>query len=833
MFPDNSNVKMNVILSFKKYSSLFIFLVFFFTYAFGFAQSINIQQKNYSDVRIDDLSDEEILKFKNQADQSGLSQDQFESLLLTRGLKSEELARLKARLSRNPTSPIEKGNVSKPIIESRNQNEPKEKTSLIINPINNGIKNRIFGADLFNNTNLTFEPDLRIPTPKNYILGPDDEILIDIWGFSQQSYTLKISTEGLIRIDKVGPVNVSGLTIEQASARILGRLSQIYVGMKGANPNTFAQVSLGNIKSIKVTLLGEVTKPGSYTLSSLSTIFNALYASGGPAENGSFRQIELIRNSKIVAKLDVYDFLLRGDQRKNIGLQDQDIIKVRNYDVRVEIDGEIKNPGIFEMLPGESLQDLIQFAGNFTNQAYTFRIKVKSITPRERKVSDIEQSLFAEYEPKKGDQFTVAPILERFENRVTISGAVYRPGEFAIYEGLSVKKLIENAEGLQGDAFLSRASITRLRDDLSEEIIAFDLAKLLKGEITDIPLQREDKVLISSIYDLKENYYFNIFGEVQKPGKYNFASGLSLEDAIVQAGGFTEASSTSKVEISRRIKNSADADGGVVSKIFQFDVSRDLSIGDSASGFILEPFDQVSVRRSPTYNIQEQATVNGEVQFPGLYTITNKGEYISDIIKRAGGLTDFAYPSGAFLIRNSPLTDEELKIRRKQIAHLENVTRDSLLIVGEDSLRSGLVGIRLEKIMKSPKSKYDLLVKPGDQISIPTVIQTMEVNGAVLFPISIRVKNNKHAKHYINKAGGFAERAFRRKTYVVYANGTVKGTKKSFMFINSFPRVDPGSQVYVPVKSNRRNLSTQEIIGISTGLSSLALIGVSILTLLK
>ena len=809
-------------------------LLLFFLFAFSFtsqAQSLTFQQKNFSDVRVDELSDQEINNFRIQANRSGLNDEQLETLLISRGFRSEELIKLRGRINSAEINKTEESKSQRPEVKSRSQNE-KSNFGNSDQEIEI-IKSKVFGASLFNNTNLTFEPDLRLPTPKNYVLGPDDEIIVDIWGFSQQSYKLKISTEGIVRIDRVGPVNVSGLTVEQASARIIGRLSMIYVGMKGSNPNTFAQVSLGNIRSIKVTLLGEVKKPGTYTLSSLSTIFNALYASGGPTENGSFRQIELVRNSKIVSTLDVYDFLLRGDQTKNARLQDQDIIRIKNYAKRAEIGGEIKNPGIYEIVKNESLSDLISFAGGYTDQAYTFRIKVKSITLKERKVGDIESIDFANYKPQNGDQFTVDKILDRFENRVSISGAVYRPGEFAIYEGITVKKLIENAEGIKGDAFLARASITRLRKDLSEEVIAFDLGKLLENKIPDILLIREDKIQISSIYDLREDYFFTVSGEVQKPSKYSFAEGITLEDALVRAGGFTEAASNSKVEISRRVKDEINAIGGVIAKVFQFDVSRNLAVGDSSTGFILEPFDQISVRRSPNYNIQEETSIIGEVKFPGNYTITNKDEYISDVIKRAGGLTDFAYPKGAFLIRSSPLSEDEFQIRNKQIEHLEKVTKDSLFTDNKDSLRNGLVGIRLEKIVKYPKSKYDLILKSGDKISIPSIIQTMEVNGAVLFPISIRVSNGKRARHYIHKAGGFSERAFKRKTYVVYANGTVKGTKKSFLFINSFPKVDPGSQVYVPVKSEKRNLSTQEIIGISTGLSSLALIGVSILTILK
>lgn len=828
-----------------------LFLLLFFSLA-AFTQTA-FSQTNYSDVRVDDLTDAQIRQMMQKAESVGYSDAQLEQLAAAQGMKATEIEKLRARVTKiraesggNALDRSEQdqgtnrqylGNGSK---RSLADSLRSRQDSLLLKKVNvfEDLKPKIFGAELFANSNISFEPNLRMATPKNYVIGPDDELLIDLSGDNDANYKLKVSPEGSIRLQYVGAVFVGGLSIEQATSKITSAMSRTYPGLRTGR--TTVTINLGNIRSIKITLLGEVVKPGSYTLSSLSTVYNALNASGGPNSNGSFRKIQVIRNNKVVSTIDVYGFLLNGVQKGNIRLYDQDIINVPVYQSRVEVAGEVKRPALFEVLSNETLADVIRFAGGFSNQAYTAQIKVLQNTNRERKISDIDAEQFDTYSPMNGDKFIVETILDRFANRVSISGAVFRPGQFELEKGLTLKGLINKADGLTEDAFLNRGYISRLNPDNTLALVSFDVDKILKGTEPDIPLQREDKVTISSIFDLKEEYKVSIQGEVRQPGTFDYATNMTLEDFIQMAGGFKEGATPNRIEISRRVKNSdLLSKNAVTANVFTVNVDQNLQLGDK--GFVLQPFDIVSVRNSVGYQIQKVVKLEGEVLYPGSYTIMNKDERISDLIKRAGGLTASAYADGASLKRVGPekvnpkdknaINDKEeqdkkfLNLKRVQ----ETGVKDTLAYETEEKLiQSDLVGINLVHILKEPKSTVDLIVEDGDVIRVPKELQTVKVTGEVLNPNSIVYSRNKGFKQYINSAGGFTDNALRHSAYVKYANGSVQSASK-FLFFNNFPKVKPGAEILVPKRAARERMTAQGWIGLGTAFASMAAIIVSLL----
>jgi len=561
--------------------------------------------QNFSNVRIDELTDVQIRRFLAQADASGLTELQLEERALSLGMKPLEIQKLKERVKKlqkqNQIIGLKKGTF--PNVNDSTVNSPTldSNTMSLTDKALAELKSKIFGADLFTNSNTSFEPNIRIATPKNYQLGPDDKLLIEIYGFSEANYNLEVSPEGTINIPFVGVIPVSGLSVEAAALRIGRRLTPIYPELKTGN--TKFKVSLGNIRSIRVVLTGELVKPGTYTLPSVSTIFNALYQSGGPTVNGSFREIDVIREGIKIATLDVYDFLLRGEFKNNIQLQDNDVIRVPPYNKRVEIVGEVKRPGIFEMLSGEKLNDLFRFAGNFTERAYQARIKVIKNTATERKISDVTTENFASYEPTGGDKFFVDEILDRFQNLVSIEGAVFRPGRYELDSGLTAMQLLKKADGLTEDAFLDRAYLTRLGNDLQMQLIPLNLKAILAGQSTDVTLQRDDVLTISSVFDLKDEYYVNIVGDIRNPGKFKFAEGMTVEDLIIKGGGFTEGPASKQIEVSRRVKNSSViSNSAQIAQIFQVNID----INKTNGGFLLQPFDIVSVRSSAGYEVQSR-----------------------------------------------------------------------------------------------------------------------------------------------------------------------------------------------------------------------------------
>lgn len=783
-------------------------------------QPLSIQ--NISSIKIDEVNDDQITDFWTKVQESGLSITQLEVEAKRRNMPAEEFAKLKDRINNLPIKSSNNSTLSNDRTRENEvvKNENEQLTS---------SKNKVFGSELFNNKNLTFEPNLKIATPQNYQLGPDDELIIDIYGYSEEAFRLKVSPEGNIRIPLVGIVQVSGLTIEQAKVRITSSLSNVYDRINTGE--TKVNITLGNIRSIKVLIVGEANLPGTYTLPSLATVFNALYVSGGPNNNGSMRNIKVIRNNKVVAILDIYDFMLKAEAKGNIRLQDQDIIKISPYENKVELIGEVKREGFFEVTKNETLKDLLNFAGGFTNNAYKERIKVIRNTNKEKSVADIEQEIFSMFVPKSGDIYSVDKLLERFENRVQIKGAVFRPGTYALENGLTVLKLINKAEGLKEDAFLTRAIIYRLNDDNSLSMLSLNLEDVKTGKTNDLELKREDIIQIASKLDLKESYNVTINGQVIKPGVFPFAQNMKIEDLIIAAGGLREDAAINRVEVSRRkfdidkTKNNTE-----IAIIKPFELNKDLK-NNADLNFNLEPFDIVTIYRLSGYEPQKNVNIEGEVLYPGSYTIGKNDEKISSIFNRCGGITASGSVNGIILLRKKIQSETENYIKLNKIKALKRQSKDTADIQDkideEQDEMYDIVGIDINKILKKPGSKADLLLRDGDIIKVPSERQTVLVSGEVLYPARVNVNNAGGLKGFVQNAGGFSSKALRRKAYVVYANGTVKATK-NFLFVKFYPKIKPGCEIVIPKKDVKKPVSLVEITTIATSLTTLVFLIITI-----
>ncbi|MGK9117693.1 SLBB domain-containing protein [Olivibacter jilunii] len=805
----------------------------------SFAQSIDPQ--NLSSINVDELSDDQIREFIKQAESSGLSETEMIQMAKARGMSQTEIDKLRSRIEQvgGPSSTTTKengllGDESRIVLGQDDSlltaGDSAAKTPAQL--AEEALRSRIYGGNLFINSRPMFEPNLRVATPMDYVIGPDDELRIEVYGNSEVSHRLNVSPDGTINIPYVGIVEVAGASIEQATARIKATMANIYTAIR--NGTTKVNVRLGNIRSIKVIITGEVVKPGTYTLPSVATVFNALYSSGGPTSKGSLRSIKVIRAGKTIADLDVYDFLQNGIMEGNVSLRDQDIIQVSPYLSRVEMMGEVKRPMLFETKPGETFEDLLRYAGGFTEEAYTSRISVIRNTGKERRLEDILESQYTQFEPKTGDRFTIERLLDRYANRVTINGAVFRPGEYELSAGLTLSMLIKKADGIKEDAFTNRGYIIRLKDDFQREQISFSVAEVIAGTAADIPLKREDIIFISSIFDLRNEYTVEINGEVRSPGKYDYAEGMTLEELIMQAGGFTESGSGNRVEIARRVSDAeAMSTSATTAEIFHVNLDRSLK---EAADFELKPFDMVSVRTEAGYVKQRMVRVEGEVLYPGEYSISRKDERISDIIKRAGGFTPYAYIDGVSLKRKdfdathidstSNLDKQRLRsqeeLKQERIARLQALqqsTRNTDATPASQTLNNSYVGINMTEILKKPGQLSDLILEEGDILRVPKQLQTVKVSGEVLSPVTVVYSSNKGFKQYISQAGGFSQRALRKRSYVVYANGSARSTSK-FLFFNNYPKIKPGSEIFVPQRLERERMNAAQWVGLGSGIAT-------------
>ena len=857
---------------------LLVTLVFLGFSTWLMAQSLS----DIQNIKVDNLSDAQIEQLIKRAEAQGLNDQQLEALAIERGMPAGEVAKLRQRINSLRSGSAQSGSQNSSTDQSRsNSLRTVEGQTTRRDPFDSLRKSdpyydltptqkKIFGYTLFYNKNINFNPSLNIPTPPNYVLGPGDQLLIDVFGASQQSYDLTINPEGSILIPNVGVVRVGGSSVSAASSRIKSALTQIYSGL--AAGNTFLEVRLGNIKTVNVMLAGELNKPGNYALPSFASPLNALFAAGGPNENGSFRHVQVYRDNKLLTEFDVYDFITKGDLSSTITLRDNDVIIVPPIRARVEITGPVRREGLFEVKSGESLEQVLNFAGGFGSEAYRERLTVSRKTGKERKVEDVDQSEYNSFLPQDGDEIRVGMIQNRFANRVQVTGALMRPGVFALEEGMGIKDLIQKAEGLREDAFLNRATLYRTRPDFSLEIVTVNIGAVVRGEEEDILLQKEDVLTIPSIYELREEYYVKISGEVNNPGSYTFGEKMTVADIVLRAGGFKESASASQIEIARRVK---DASSGQLAEIIRIDIDQDLKINPSQQVIELKPFDHVVVRRSPGFQREKLVRVEGEVVYPGEFVIANANERISDVLKRAGGLNQFAYVPGATLIRRNEFyegpSDNELRSQnllnaKFNITQEDKATTDAekLLLTRIDkktkekggdlsNQRGGLVsddfrkkvvsgildeqvegentairtteliGINLKTILENPYGPEDLLLQEGDILSIPKQLQTVRMRGEVLYPTTTRYKIASGLKYYISRSGGFTENSKKSRTYVVYANGDVSRTKK-VLFFNFYPSIQPGAEIIVPQRPERQPMSVQAFIGIASSLATLGIL---------
>ncbi|MCF2504307.1 SLBB domain-containing protein [Dyadobacter sp. CY107] len=690
------------------------------------------------------------------------------------------------------------------------------------------LRQKIYGYALFADKNLDPIPDLQIATPTNYIVGPGDELKIFIYNYAESTFEVDVTKDGFISLPRVGNVYVAGRTIEEVRKILIDKFSKFtpgLIGTGGETARTKLMVTLGDVRTVKVFVTGEVINPGTYQVSSLSSAFNALYQAGGPNEIGSFRDVRVVRQGKVVSHIDIYDYLVNGKIDGDIRVQDNDNVVVGYYLKRAEIAGMVKRPGIYELKPEEKLGDMLRYSGGFNDKAYRARLKVQRITSKERKILDVAEANYESFEIVTGDSVNVETVLDRFENIVTVEGAVMRPGDYALDNSPSLKQLIENAQGLREDAFVGRVSVLRTRQDLVLESISINYTDILNNVTPDLILTRLDRVIIPSKFDMAESAYVSVNGEVnntkigENEGKFPYTVNMTLEDLLVQAGGLKESAYTSEIEVIRRKRNSiAGAANAQISEVFKFDVDRDLSLNSKGSNFTLMPFDQVTVRKSPNYVEQQSVFVEGEVLIAGPYTIVNKNDKISDVIKRAGGLTELAYPEGATLLRRTLVRELDEPTDFDQAEQTEKSIKSGTIIGDVPNVKEESIGIKLKNILKSPGSFEDLIVQEGDIIRIPKRLETVQVNGAVLYPTTVKYGKGMAFSDYISQSGGFTVQSLRKSSYIKYPNGNVDRTRR-FLFFNVYPKVEPGSEIFVPVRA-APVLNTQQAIATATGLLS-------------
>jgi protein involved in polysaccharide export with SLBB domain len=774
-------------------------------------------------------SDSQVIQHVKDGMEAGKTEGQLIKELSARGVTKEQAERIKKQYYEKSEAVIDQ---PLPEIGTREDNRIEEEND----PDTHGTieDNRlggkpVYGRNIFRSKNLTFEPNLNMATPENYRLGPGDEVIIHIWGMNEAVLHHTITPEGDITVKNIGPVYLSGMTVKAANEYIRKELSKIYGGVDPGNDTSQIRLTLGKIRTIQVNVMGEVVAPGTYRLSSFSSLLHAVYCAGGISDIGSMRNITLIRNNKRIAVFDLYDMIMNGDLTADARLMEGDLILVQPYEMIVQIAGKVKRDMYYEVKPEETLASLFNYAGSFTGDAYTRSVRVVRGEDTEYKIYTVNEADYNTFKLEDGDVITVESILDRFENRVEIQGAVSRTGWYELSEKLyTVKQLIEKAEGLLGDAFLNRAQLFRLRKDLTREVIPIDLKVLMEGVDTDIPLKPNDVLVIPSIHDIHEDEYLTLSGMVARPARYPYVKNTTLEDLILRAGGLLESASTVKIDVSRRIKDPKGTEpSSALSEIFTFSLKDGLVI-DGESGFQLEPFDDIVVRRSPAYQVQRKVVVRGEVVFEGTYTLIKKNERLSGLIKRAKGLTADAYPKGARLLRQMTEMDKSVRSMALKMA-AQQLGNDSIVV---NPLFEGdwySVGIELEEALKNPGSDYDVVLCEGDELIIPEFQSTVRINGVVMYPNTVSYKQGEKLSYYINQSGGYGHRAKKSKVYIVYMNGTVSkaGKYRSDM-------IQPGCEIIVPSKKEGKGLEAlSTILGFTTSAASIATMAAAVANLNK
>ena len=835
----------------KKTTVLFLFL----SILFGF-NSLNSQSFNdFSNINFSTVSDSELDLLMRRASAQGYTQFDLLKLARAQGLSQSEVEKLDKRFKSAQTVAYVAENASTPLEETRLRKRWQEEMEVY-----REMESDIYGYEVFRgNTFLSFQSNLNIPTPSDYVLGPGDKLFIDIYGQSENYYQAEISPDGDLILENFGPINVSGMTVEKANIRLINKLKKVYTGL--SSKKTFVNISVGIPRAIRVNIVGEVNLPGTYNFSAFNTVYNAIYVAGGITENATLREVKLFRDNKLVDTIDIYKFLNEGNQSSNVRLENNDLIVVGPYTNRVSISGGVKIPGKFEIKNGETIADLINYAGGFSEDSYSKSIRITRIFDEKYKIVDVNSDQYEFFQLKSGDKIEIDKIIEKYDNRLIVKGSVYKPGVFALSEGMTVLNLIEKAEGIKPDTYLERGFITRTNEDFSTTNISFNLSNQINSIDNPILLKKDDVLNILSINELKDDNYIEISGEINKPGVYPFSSNLTLNDLILLAGGVRKNATLAGIEISR-INKSDDSESAQIFKLSLDDLESELN-------FNLEPFDNIIIRKNPDIDIKRFARVEGEVKYPGEYAISSKKERISDLINRSGGPNEYAYYKGATLIRKTEFAEEyslieneinDLKSLKEKILTNNNLTESEKLLVSridkdleklnqENSTnqdfssfvkkeriseivkrnaldgdiplaKSESIGIDLDQILKNPGLKSDLLIEDGDIIVIPKKLETVRLRGELLYPTTVRHSPSRGLKYYINSAGGFDLKAKRSSTYVVYANGDVARTKK-FLFFNLYPKAEPGCEVIIPRKSEKNPLAVSQILNFTTGLAAL------------
>ena len=760
------------------------------------------------------MSDDQVIQYVKEANKSRKSQKQITTELLRRGVTKEQVSRIQQKYSESNTV-SNKSNEMPSQLRQRTLVDDGGGQRRTTDYSEVGMLDETVGGRVDNRADNTATTD-------------NASHIIDVWGASENTIRQSISPEGTIQVSGLGPVQLSGMTVKDANAYLQREFSKIYSGISGSEPTSQIKLTLGDIRTIQINIMGEVAVPGTYTLSSFSSVFHALYRAGGVNKIGSLRSIKVVRNGKTIADLDVYDYLMKGKVKDDIRLQEGDVIIVNPYESLVRIAGKVKRPMFYEMKPTETVATILNYAGGFTGDAYKKAVRIIRKSGREHQVYNVDEMDYSVFRLDDGDSISVDAVLKRFENRVEIRGAVYRSGLYELSGTVNtVKQLIKKAEGLRGDAFLNRALLDRENEDLSHEVIAVDLGGLLKGTVADIPLQKNDILYIPSIHDLKEEETISIHGEVANPGTFLFSKNMTIEDLLVQSGGLLEAAATTKVDITRRIKDPKSTSfSSVLGKTYSFDIKDGLVVGGEGD-FHLEPFDEVYVRKSPAYRKQQNVVVAGEVLFGGNYALVKKNERLSDLISKAGGITPDAYVKGARLIRK--MTEEEQR-RQADAVRMARMGegKDSISVEKLNISDTYTVGINLEKAISNPGSDFDLVLREGDVLFIPEYINTVKISGAVMYPNTVLYKRGESLRYYINQAGGYGNLAKKKKAYVVYMNGTVSRLKS-----RDKKAIEPGCEIIVPSKEEKKRMSTAEILGMGSTTASIAAMIATMVNLFK
>ena len=799
----------------RKIFTAVLFLFVLFQSGSLMAQDL-LKSTDLSTFKVDYLSESDLTKIKSQLENNNMTIDQAEPMALAKGMPAEEFAKLKIRLGgAAPTTNVTK----KDNIELNNEELTRKQDKIVNKKVKDTLNSLVFGSELFDNPTLNFEPNLKLATPVNYILGPGDELQVSVYGIQEYNASIPVTVEGKVNIQYVGQIPVSGMTIEAATQKIKGAMGRVYSSVRSGQSQV--GVSLTRIRTIKVTLIGS-KQPGNYSVSSLSTVYNALFLGGGPGKNGSYRNIELLRNNKVYKKIDIYQFLVNGNQSDNVGLKDNDVIRIPAYTQRVTVEGKVRRPGIFEMKTGETFNDLLSFASGFNEFAYTASVNVLQKTNKEFKVKDIKESEYGSYKPLAGDVFRVSKILNRFENRIKIQGAVFRPNIYSFYQGMRISDLIAQADGLKEDAYTNRATIVRLKPDLTNEAVNVNLVKVLAGDSqANILLQREDIVTVYSILDLVEEYKITIDGEIKKPGIYEYQDNLTLNDLLVQAGGLT-GSASKRVEVARMIQ-SDEIDDTNPNRIQLFNLEITPDNNEQIKNFSLEPFDVINIRRMAVYEKPQMITISGAVNYAGKYVLAGKKEKIYDVIQRAGGLSAVANLDGVKIKR---------PIQAKQIEELQNV---DLNLGKNDSIQTKLtkklkediqfatIPVDWREIVKDPNDKTNVTLFPGDEIEVSVYNESVKVTGNVLLTSEIPYSKGKGFNYYLESVGGTDAKGWKKKAYIIYPNGKA-AVSNTFFFIRSYPKVLPGSQIVIPEKPETKKMSTGEWVSIGSVITSIALL---------